>query len=195
MKYEMGKEARDAMFERDFIPLLKPMYKIAFFLEEDEDRAKDLLQESFIRAYKMLHYFEAGTNHKAWIIRIIKNTFVNEYHKRNRLKTLNIDDIIYENDEGENRPRTDLRHEIFGNMVGDEITRAVNSLPVNLRLVLLLCDVEGFKYDEIAKIIDAPIGTVRSRLHRAREQLKARIKDYAATRGYKDEETNDEKQE
>ena len=78
-----------------------------------------------------------------------------------------------------------LFRSIYNNLVGDEITKAVNSLPVDYRLIILLCDVEGFKYDEIAKIIDVPIGTVRSRLHRARNMLKEQLKDYAEKRGYK----------
>lgn len=79
----------------------------------------------------------------------------------------------------------DLRQEVYNNLVGDEISKAVSSLPVDYRLIILLCDVEGFKYDEIAKIIDVPIGTVRSRLHRARNMLKDQLKDYAEKRGYK----------
>ena len=194
MKQELEKTEKDLIFEKEFLPHIDSLYNFAIFLENNEEIAKDLLQETYLRAYKFINYYEKGTNAKAWLIRILKNTFINEYRRRSKLPTqIDFEETYQQADEDEAGEGTtqnvDLRHEIYNNLVGDEITKAVNALPVDYRLIILLCDVEGFKYDEIAKIIDVPIGTVRSRLHRARNMLKETLKDYAAKRGYNVNET------
>ena len=194
MKQELDKIEKDLIFEKEFLPHIDSLYNFAIFLENNEEIAKDLLQETYLRAYKFINYYEKGTNAKAWLIRILKNTFINEYRRRSKLPTqIDFEETYQQADEDEAGEGTtqnvDLRHEIYNNLVGDEITKAVNALPVDYRLIILLCDVEGFKYDEIAKIIDVPIGTVRSRLHRARNMLKEKLKDYAAKRGYNVNET------
>ena len=187
MKQELSKEERDQIFDAEFLPHIDSLYNFAIFLENNDEIAKDLLQETYLRAYKFINYYEKGTNAKAWLIRILKNTFINEYRRKSKLPTkVDFEDTYQQVDDEEGSMQNiDLRQEIYNNLVGDEITEAVNSLPVDYRLIILLCDVEGFKYDEIAKIIDVPIGTVRSRLHRARNMLKEKLKDYAAKRGYK----------
>ncbi len=194
MKQELDKTEKDAIFEKEFLPHIDSLYNFAIFLENNEEIAKDLLQETYLRAYKFINYYEKGTNAKAWLIRILKNTFINEYRRRSKLPVqIDFEETYQQADEDEAGEGTtqnvDLRQEIYNNLVGDEITKAVNALPVDYRLIILLCDVEGFKYDEIAKIIDVPIGTVRSRLHRARNMLKEKLKDYAAKRGYTINET------
>lgn len=188
MKQELTKKERDQIFEAEFLPHIDSLYNFAIFLENNDEIAKDLLQETYLRAYKFINYYEKGTNAKAWLIRILKNTFINEYRRKSKLPTkVEFEDTYQQVDEEEegSTQNVDLRQEIYNTLVGDEITTAVNALPVDYRLIILLCDVEGFKYDEIAKIIDVPIGTVRSRLHRARNMLKEKLKDYAEKRGYK----------
>ncbi|MDQ3072140.1 MAG: sigma-70 family RNA polymerase sigma factor [Bacteroidota bacterium] len=186
MRHELSKKERDEMFEQEFLPHLNSLYNFAIFLRNDEEEAKDLLQETYLRAYRFINYYEKGTNAKAWLIRILKNTFINEYRKKSKAPTrVNFEDTFQQADDtSDDVQNVDLRQEIYNNIVGDEIMNAVNSLPVDYRLIILLCDVEGFKYDEIARIIDVPIGTVRSRLHRARNMLKEKLKDYAEKRGY-----------
>lgn len=189
MKQELSKQDKDQVFEKEFLPHIDSLYNFAIFLENNEEIAKDLLQETYLRAYKFINYYEKGTNAKAWLIRILKNTFINEYRRRSKLPTqIDFEETYQQADEDEAgggaTQNVDLRQEIYNSLVGDEITKAVNALPVDYRLIILLCDVEGFKYDEIAKIIDVPIGTVRSRLHRARNMLKEKLKDYAEKRGY-----------
>jgi RNA polymerase sigma factor (sigma-70 family) len=187
MKQELTKKERDQIFEAEFLPHIDSLYNFAIFLENNDEIAKDLLQETYLRAYKFINYYEKGTNAKAWLIRILKNTFINEYRRKSKLPTkVEFEDTYQQVDEEEegSTQNVDLRQEIYNTLVGDEITTAVNALPVDYRLIILLCDVEGFKYDEIAKIIDVPIGTVRSRLHRARNMLKEKLRDYAEKRGY-----------
>jgi RNA polymerase sigma factor (sigma-70 family) len=186
-KNEITKKERDDIFEKEFLPHIDSLYNFATYLQNDDEVAKDLLQETYMRAYRFINYYEKGTNAKAWLIRILKNTFINEYRRKSKLPTkVEFEDTYQQVDEEEegSTQNVDLRQEIYNTLVGDEITTAVNALPVDYRLIILLCDVEGFKYDEIAKIIDVPIGTVRSRLHRARNMLKEKLRDYAEKRGY-----------
>ncbi|MDZ4839597.1 MAG: sigma-70 family RNA polymerase sigma factor [Bacteroidota bacterium] len=188
---ELTKVEKDKIFEEEFLPHIDALYNFGSYLIHDDDLAKDLLQETYMRAYRFINYYEKGTNAKAWLIRILKNTFINDYRKTSK-QPIRVDleetyQQVDDSAEGENR-NVDLRQEVYNNLVGDEIMNAVNSLPVDYRLIILLCDVEGFKYDEIAKIIDVPIGTVRSRLHRARNMLKEKLSTYAKSKGYKTQE-------
>ena len=188
MREDINKEEKDKIFKEEFLPHFDALYNFAFYLDNDEEAAKDLLQETFLRAYKFISYYERGTNAKAWLIRILKNTFINEYRRKSKLPThVDLEETYQQSDDDEENAtqNIDLRQEIYNSLVGDEVMHAVNSLPVDYRLIILLCDIEDFKYDEIAKIIDVPIGTVRSRLHRARNMLKEKLKTYAAKRGYK----------
>lgn len=183
-KEEITAKEKQEVFDNEFLPHIDSLYNFGFYLTNDEEEAKDLLQETYLRAYKYINYYEKGTNAKAWLLRILKNTFINEYRKKSKKPAhLSFEDY-YNPDESEETGFIDLREEVFDNLIGDEISKALNSLPVDYRLIILLCDIEGFKYEEIAKIIDVPIGTVRSRLHRARNMLKDKLKDYAEKRGY-----------
>ena len=136
------------------------------FLTNDDDLAKDLVQETYMRSYRFVSYYQVGTNAKAWLIRILKNTFINDYRKKSRIpQKVELEEVYQQADEGtDNASNSDLREEIFNQLIGDEVTSAINNLPPDYRLIILLSDIENFKYDEIAKIIDVPIGTVRSRL-------------------------------
>ena len=178
------------VFEEEFLPLIDALYGFAYHLAHDEDDANDLVQETYLKAYKSIDRYERGTNAKAWLFKILRNAFINNYRKSIRQpKTVDYDEINLAQ-EGEDPQSTgsyhDLRIEMFQNMIGDEVTSAVNALAEDFRVVILLCDIEGFTYEETAKIIDIPIGTVRSRLHRARNMLKERLSDYAKSLGYKD---------
>lgn len=184
-RQDLSADEKKALFENEFLPHIDSLYNFGFYLSNDEDEAKDLLQETYLRAYKYINYYQKGTNAKAWLLRILKNTFINDYRKKSKKPVhLSFEDF-YTGDESEDTGFIDLRQEVFDSLIGDEVTKALNGLPVDYRLIILLCDIEGFKYEEIAKIIDVPIGTVRSRLHRARNMLKEKLKDYASKKGYK----------
>ena len=182
-------EKRD-IFNNEFMVHIDALYNFAFKLTLDEDEAKDLLQDTCMKAFRFIDSFEKGTNAKAWLFRILKNNFINDYRKKSKTPGM-VDykevETYYNSEDGESPVEitTDLRSETIKGMLGDEITNALNSMDVDFRTVIILCDLEGFKYEEMAKILDIPIGTVRSRLHRARNILKEKLATYAASMGYK----------
>lgn len=188
----MTKEEKDARFEAELMPVISPLYNFAFRLTLDEDDANDLVQETYLKAYRFFDYFEAGTNAKAWLFRILKNSFINDFRKKSKQPAkvdysevegyYNSEDVDAERDSSGGT--TDLRMESVQDLIGDEVASALNSLPVDFRTVIILCDLEGFTYEEMAKILDIPIGTVRSRLHRARHFLKEKLEKYAKSMGY-----------
>lgn len=188
MKTKLSKQERDKVFHEEFFPHADALYNFAYHLTYKEESANDLVQETFLKAYRFIDSYQIGTNSKAWLFKILKNAFINDYRKKSRQPNqVDYEDVVnFHNEESEKFKGTvDLRQEIFQGMLGDEITNALNALPVDFKTVILLCDVEGFTYEEISKIVDIPIGTVRSRLHRARNLLKEKLKEYASTLGYK----------
>lgn len=178
------------IFNNEFMVHVDALYNFAYKLTQDEDESKDLLQDTCMKAFRFINSFERGTNAKAWLFRILKNGFINNYRKKSKNPGM-VDyqevETYYnsEGNEGKNQTTSDLRSETVKGMLGDEITNALNSMEVDFRTVIILCDLEGFKYDEMSKILDIPIGTVRSRLHRARNILKEKLATYAAGMGYK----------
>jgi RNA polymerase sigma-70 factor (ECF subfamily) len=179
---------RNDIFNREFMPHINSMYNFAFRLTMDEDEANDLVQDTYLKAFRFISSFERGTNAKAWLFRILKNSFINDYRKRSK-EPSKVDyqevETTYNSEEAaEVDHTTDLRVETVQDMIGDEVATALNSLPVDFRTVIILCDIEGFTYEEMAKILDIPIGTVRSRLHRARNLLKDKLRAYASSMGY-----------
>ncbi|MCL4117605.1 UNVERIFIED_CONTAM: hypothetical protein GTU68_066773 [Idotea baltica] len=184
-----GEHARnESIFNTELLPHIDALYNFAIHLTYDEERANDLVQETYMKAWRFINSFESGTNGKAWLFKILKNAFINEYRKKaKRPNKVDFEDVVkYQDaDEGTSVGYLDLNQDIFQGMLGDEVSFALDSLPVDFRTVVLLCDIEGFTYDEIAKIINIPIGTVRSRLHRARGMLKAKLESYAQKMGYK----------
>ncbi|WP_017732387.1 sigma-70 family RNA polymerase sigma factor [Nafulsella turpanensis] len=175
------------IFDGEFLPHIDAMYNFAYRLTFDEDDAKDLVQETYLKAFRFINSFEEGTNAKAWLFRILKNSFINDYRKKSKEPNkVDYNEVeTYYNSEDANAEITpDLRVEALQDMIGDEVTNALNSLAVDFRTVIILCDLEGFTYEEMAKILDIPIGTVRSRLHRARNLLKDKLKSYAQSMGY-----------
>jgi len=176
-------------FEKEFLPHLEALHSFAFHLCYNEEDADDLVQETFLKAFRFIDKFEEGTNAKAWLFKILKNAYINQYRKESKRPTrVDYEDVaVYnEDEEGQVSSYYDLREDVFEKMMGDEVSTALNLLPEEFRTVILLCDIEGFSYEEIAKIIDIPIGTVRSRLFRARNMLKEKLVKYASSIGYKD---------
>lgn len=186
----MSKRTRNqVVFEEELFPHMDALKTFAYHLSYNEEDANDLVQETYMKAHRFIDKYDQGTNAKAWLFKILKNAYINEYRKKSkRPQKVDFEDIVsYQNsDSASSSKYLDLRQEIFENMMGDEVTIAINSLPIDFRTVILLCDIEGFTYEEISKIIDVPIGTVRSRLFRARNMLKEKLKAYAEKMGYED---------
>jgi RNA polymerase sigma factor (sigma-70 family) len=180
------KEKQD-IFNGEFMPHIRSMYNFGFRLTLDRDDAKDLVQDTYLKAYRFIESFQKGTNAKAWLFRILKNSFINDYRKKSK-EPSKVDyqevEAYYNSDEVDRQITPDLRVESLKDMIGDEISNALNSLDVDFRTVIILSDLEEFKYEEMAKILDIPIGTVRSRLHRARNLLKEKLSEYAKSMGY-----------
>lgn len=176
------------VFNEEFMPHINSMHNFAYRLTFDEDDANDLVQDTYLKAFRFIDSFERGTNAKAWLFRILKNSFINDYRKKSK-EPAKVDyqdvETYYNSDDVDRQITPDLRVESLQDMIGDEISNALNSLDVDFRTVIILADLEEFKYDEMAKILDIPIGTVRSRLHRARNLLKEKLSEYANKMGYK----------
>ena len=176
-----------ADFEKEAIPHMTSVYNFALRLTGDTDDANDLVQETFLKAFRFFDKFERGTNCKAWLFRILKNSFINDYRKQtkepdkvgyedvqNFYETIKTDDINFDHYE----------HDAFTNLLDDEISKAITELPEDFRTVIILSDIEGFTYEEISDFVDVPVGTVRSRLHRARKMLYSQLYDYAKNKGF-----------
>ncbi|MBP7273690.1 MAG: sigma-70 family RNA polymerase sigma factor [Saprospiraceae bacterium] len=172
------------IFEDELLPHIEALHTFAYHLTYNEDDAADLVQETYLKAYRFIDKYDIGTNAKAWLFRILKNAYINEYRKKTRTPQHTDIDANTTTTADLGGDVNDLRHDIFENAMGDEITAALNALSVEFRTIILLCDVEGFSYEEMAQILDIPIGTVRSRLHRARQAFKELIRNYATTLGY-----------
>jgi RNA polymerase sigma-70 factor (ECF subfamily) len=180
---------KNQIFQEEMLPHLDSMYNFAFRLTLDEDDAKDLVQDTYLKAFRFINSFEKGTNAKAWLFRILKNSFINDFRKKSR-EPSKVDyqevETFYNSEEfdTEIEATSDLRSEAVQDLIGDEVATAINSLEVDFRIAIILCDIEGFTYEEMSKILDIPIGTVRSRLHRARGLLKEKLSEYAKKMGY-----------
>ena len=175
------------IFDTELMPHIDSMYNFAYRLTFDEDDAKDLVQDTYLKAFKFINSFEEGTNAKAWLFRILKNSFINEFRKKRKEPAkVDYNDVeqYYNSDDAGENMTTDLRVETLQNMIGDEVSQALNSISVDFRTVIMLSDLEGFTYEEMSKILDIPIGTVRSRLHRARNILKEKLASYAKEMGF-----------
>ena len=187
---EKTTEKRLQIFEKELFPHMEALKTFAYHLTYNDEDANDLVQETYVKALRFIDKYIEGTNAKAWLFKILKNAYINEYRKKSKRPTkVDFEDFISYHDSDETSGvdgYLDLREELFQSMMGDEITSAINALPVDFRTVILLCDVEDFTYEEISKIIDVPIGTVRSRLFRARNMLKDKLKTYAESQGYRD---------
>tara|TARA_A100001011_G_scaffold387588_1_gene465651 strand:+ start:342 stop:962 length:621 start_codon:yes stop_codon:yes gene_type:complete len=186
-KENVNIKERTAIFDNEFMPHRDAMYNFAFRLTYDEDNAKDLVQDTYLKAYRFAESFQEGTNAKAWLYRILKNSFINDFRKKSK-EPAKVDyqevENFYNSENVDEEKTIDLRIDAVRDMIGDEVSLALSSLAVDFRTVIILCDLEGFTYDELSKILDIPIGTVRSRLHRARNLLKEKLSVYASSMGY-----------
>jgi RNA polymerase sigma-70 factor (ECF subfamily) len=177
-------EDKKSSFERDALPQLDTLYRMALRFTGDASRAQDLVQDTMFKAFRSWHRYEPGTNVRAWLLTILRNTFINDYRReKQRGPTVDIetaetfslfDEVQEEDPEGQ----------FFDKIVDEEVLRAIDGLPEEFRETLTLSDVEGMSYQEIAGVTGAPVGTVKSRLFRARRALQRKLYDYAVEMGY-----------
>ncbi|MFW5967204.1 MAG: sigma-70 family RNA polymerase sigma factor [Persicimonas sp.] len=197
---------KDSAFQEEAVPHLDALYGTALRMTKDEQDAEDLVQEAMLKAYRYFDKYENGTNCKAWLFKIMTNTFINKYRKSKKRKEYLVDDDyrpLQERAEApERNPFVDDFEEdeenLYFKMFGDEVKEALEDIPVDFRMVVLLADLQDFAYKEIAEIMDCPIGTVMSRLYRGRRMLQSNLEEYARREGYiseGDEDVEDDQQE
>ena len=184
-------EALLERFERDVLPLLPGMYGAALRMTRNPADAEDLLQDTTLRAYRGFASFQEGTNLKAWLYRILTNSYINTYRKRQREpKTVegpeDKEDWFLFDRLGARSVERSAEEDVLELIPDAEVKAALESIPENFRMAVLLADVEGFSYKEIAEIMDVPIGTVMSRLHRGRKALERALYGVAKERGLVD---------
>jgi RNA polymerase sigma-70 factor (ECF subfamily) len=178
-------------FERDVLPLLPSLYGAAMRLTRNPTDAEDLVQETYLRAFRGFGGFKEGTNLKAWLYRILTNSFINTYRKKQREPQTvsgpdDVDEWYLYDRLGGRHVEVSAENEVLDRIPDADVKAALESLSENFRLAVLLADVEGFSYKEIAEIMDVPIGTVMSRLHRGRKALEKALWDTAKERGLVD---------
>lgn len=191
-------EQKQAVFAAWALPHKDAIYSACLYLARQRDDAEDLFQETYLRAFRFFHHFTPGTNCRAWLLTIMHNMFKTGYVRHKRIRqTVDFDPAVYEYEEKRLRDG-DARHDdpaalFLSHFVDSEITDALTALPEEYRTALVLVDIEELTYDEAAGVLGCPIGTVRSRLARARRRLRAALTTYAEDRGYikKVEDTNE----
>ena len=179
----VGNEFQALAFEH-----VDSLYNTALRMTKNALDAEDLLQDVYLRAFRFFHRFEKGTNFKAWIFKILTNTYINQYRKKiNKPYHVDLEKIKYNYDIKETTAQTSAQESErldYETLFDDEIKNALQQIPDEFRVVVLLADVESFSYKEVAKIIGCPIGTVMSRLSRGRKQLQNYLREYARKGGF-----------
>jgi RNA polymerase sigma-70 factor (ECF subfamily) len=181
------KTPRQQEFEVEALPHTDLLYNYALRMTSNPADADDLVQETFLKAYRFWDKYEKGTNIKAWLFRIMKNSFINRYRRESKEPdTVDYEEVqnFYNTIRNDVTESNDPHESAFGHLLDDDVAEAVSSLPEDFRTVVILCDIEGLTYEEIAEFLAVPLGTVRSRLHRGRSLLRANLRGYAKDRGY-----------
>ena len=175
-------------FEKEALPHMDALYRTALRLSKNDKDAEDLVQETYVKAYRFWDKFETGSNCRAWLFKIMTNIFINQYRSKSRSPmTANIDDIDDNFLYGQLATvdgAQDPEQALFAKVFDDDVKKAIENLPDDFRLVVVLSFLEGFSYQEIAEIADLQLGTVKSRLHRGRKLLQKQLWDYAVKNGY-----------
>jgi RNA polymerase sigma-70 factor, ECF subfamily len=183
--------SRQKTFVDEMLPHMDSLYNYALWLTNEHNAANDLIQDTYLKAYRFFDKYEQGTNARAWLYRIMKNSYINDYRKKTREPdNLEFDESEYSylDTKHSSLDTTDVRELLYRNLLDDDISGALSNLPENFRTAIVLRDIEGLTYEELAEFFDIPIGTVRSRLHRARKALGEKLVEYARDRGYNVEE-------
>ena len=175
-------------FERVALPHLSHLYTAAYYLTKNEAEAEDLVQETYLRAFRFFDKFEPGTNSKAWLLSIQRNLFINRYRQKRREPEM-VDwekiEQVYESmvEQGERAEKENPENLFFSQLMDHEVEEALKEIPEEFRTAIILVDIEELSYEEAAKVMECPVGTVRSRVSRGRRMLQVALRDYALKRG------------